>query len=122
MTRLLPLCLSLSVFALTGLSARQATFLNVVTFNMLAPAFAHPSHYPPGSAPLLDTAPRAAVLRATMARLAGDVFQDGRFLQADVFALHEVQPSTRAALFQAGGLVDTEWLLFHVAHREDYWS
>jgi len=122
MKRLLPLSLSLSVLAVAVESARQATHLNVVTFNMLAPAFAHTSGYPPESGPLLDTAPRSAVLRDTVARLASNAFQDNRFLQADVLALQEVQPSTLAALFLAGGLVDTDWLYFHVAHREDYWS
>jgi endonuclease/exonuclease/phosphatase family metal-dependent hydrolase len=126
MKRLLPLCisacLSLSVLAFPAVSARQATQVNVVTFNMLAPAFARPSAYPPESGPLLDTAPRSAVLRDTVARLATNVFQDGRFLQADVIALQEVQPATLAALFLSGGLADTDWLVFHVAHREDYWS
>src|SRR5918993_4388409 len=122
MKKHLPLCLSLFVITLVSVSARQVTYLNVVTFNMLAPAFAHPSNYPPGSGALLDTAARGAVLRETVSRLSGDVFQDRRFLQADVFALQEVQPSTLAALFVEGGLIDREWLLFHVAHRQDYWS
>ena len=122
MKRLIPLGLLLTLLTTVVVPARQATHLNIVTFNMLAPAFARPASYPPGSAPLLDTAARGAVLRNTLASLASNVFQDGRFLQADAIALQEVQPSTLAALFMAGGLVDAEWLLFHVAHREDYWS
>ena len=122
MNRLIPLGLVLTLLVSVAVPAQQTTPLNVVTFNMLAPAFARPADYPPGSGPLLDTAARGAVLRHTVASLASDVFQDGRFLQADVIALQEVQPATLAALFLAGGLVDSEWFLFNVAHREDYWS
>ena len=122
MNRLIQLGLLLAFVGSVTVPAQQATHLNVVSFNMLAPAFARPAHYPPGAAPLLDTAARGAVLRNTVASLASNAFQDNRFLQADVIALQEVQPATLAALFLAGGLVDTEWFLFNVAHREDYLS
>ena len=122
MNRLIPLGLLLSLLGSVVTPAQQTTYLNIVTFNMLAPAFARPASYPEGSGPLLDTAVRSAALRHTVASLASNAFQDGRFLQADVIALQEVQPATLAALFLAGGLVDTEWFLFNVAHREDYWS
>ena len=122
MNRLIPLGLLLSLLGSVVTPAQQTTYLNIVSFNMLAPAFARPASYPEGSGPLLDTAARGAVLRHTVASLASNAFQDGRFLHADVIALQEVQPATLAALFLAGGLVDTEWFLFNVAHREDYWS
>jgi endonuclease/exonuclease/phosphatase family metal-dependent hydrolase len=122
MNRLIPIGLVLALLGSVVVPAQQTTHLNIVTFNMLAPAFARPASYPRGTGPLLDTAVRGVVLRNTVASLAADAFQDGRFLQADVIALQEVQPATLAALFLAGGLVDTEWFLFNVAHREDYWS
>src|SRR5688572_19562661 len=113
MKRLIPLGLLLCLLGSVAASAQPLTYLDIVTFNMLAPAFARPASYPPGSGPLLDTAARGAVLRHTVASLASNVFQDGRFLQADVIALQEVQPATLAALFLAGGLVDAEWFLFN---------
>jgi hypothetical protein len=122
MNRLIPLGLLLSLLGSVVTPAQQTTYLNIVSFNMLAPAFARPVNYPEGSGPLLDTAVRSAALRHTVASLASNAFQDGRFLQADVIALQEAQPATLAALFLPGGLVDTEWFLFNVAHREDYWS
>jgi endonuclease/exonuclease/phosphatase family metal-dependent hydrolase len=122
MKRLVPLCLSISLLAFASVAARQTTYVNIVTFNMLAPVFAHPSDYPEGSGPLLDTAARGPVLRGMVAGLAANLFQDRRFLQADVIALQEVQPETLAALFEFGGLPPSDWLYFHVAHREDYWS
>jgi endonuclease/exonuclease/phosphatase family metal-dependent hydrolase len=122
MNRLIPLGLLLSLLGSVVTPAQQTTSLNIVSFNMLAPAFARPASYPEGSGPLLDTAARSAALRQTVSSLASNAFQDGRFLQADAIALQEVQPATLAALFLAGGLVDSEWFLFNVAHREDYWS